>query len=310
MAEFDAGSFGRVAVLHGGWSAEREVSLDSGAQVLAALLRCGIDAVGVDATPEQVLRLRADGYDRVFVMLHGPGGEDGTTQAALELQGQAYTGSGVAGSALAMDKVRSKRLWQALHLPTPDFVAAGRLEDALEFMQRLEAPVFVKPNTQGSSVGMSRVDRLDDLASAFERAREHDDCVIVERYIAGGEYTAAMVGDQLLPLIRIRVAGSYYDYHAKYRAEDTRYECPAAVDAVTTARWQNIARRACEALGCAGWARADFIVDEAGEPWLLEVNTVPGMTSHSLVPMAARAHGWDFDRLCIEILSRTLAVPS
>lgn len=307
MAEVDVKAFGRVAVLHGGWSAEREVSLASGAQVHAALQRAGVQAEAVDPTPARVLQLRDEGFDRAFVVLHGPGGEDGTVQGALELQSLPYTGSGVAGSALAMDKVRSKRLWQSLHLPTPEFVAARRLADAAAFIEQLGAPVFVKPNTQGSSVGMSRVDHAADLPAAFDRAREHDDCVIVERFVAGGEYTAAVVGDRVLPLIRIRVACDYYDYDAKYVSEQTRYDCPAQVDAVTTGRWQDLARQAYDALGCSGWGRVDFIADEAGEPWLLEANTVPGMTTHSLVPMAAAAHGWSFEQLCVEILAQTLA---
>ncbi len=301
----DPRDYGRVAVLYGGWSAEREVSLESGRNVLEALRRRGVDATGIDATPESVLRLREQGYERVFIVLHGPGGEDGTVQAALALQGLPYTGSGVAASALAMDKVRSKRIWQALGLPTPEFVEARSAEQAREFAERIGAPVFVKPNTQGSSLGMSRVDRPSDMAEAWARAREHDASVLVERYIAGGEYTATVIGGRVLPLIRIRVSGSYYDYHAKYRAEDTRYECPAALAEETAAQWRELASRAFEALGCRGWGRVDFIADEGGAPWLLEANTVPGMTSHSLVPMAARADGLDFDALCLRILDLT-----
>lgn len=296
--------FGRVAVLYGGWSPEREVSLESGRRVLEALQRRGVDATGIDADPRTVLGLAEAGYERVFIVLHGTGGEDGTVQAALELQGLPYTGSGVAASALSMDKARSKRIWQACGLPTPEFAIVRNAAEAAEAVERLGLPVFVKPNNQGSSVGMSRVDAPQALGAAVEAARAHAAELIVERAIVGQEMTCAVLGGEALPLVRIRTSG-WYDYHAKYQSDQTGYDCPAPVDEATAARWQRLCVQAFEALGCSGWGRIDFIADADGTPWLLEANTVPGMTSHSLVPMAARAAGIGFDELCLRILQGT-----
>jgi D-alanine-D-alanine ligase len=306
----DPKDFGRVAVLMGGWSSERQVSLWSGQGVLEALQRRGIDAVGIDADRDTILALGKQGYARVFNVLHGTGGEDGTVQAALELQGVPYTGSGVLASALAMDKLRSKRMWKAEGLPTPDWMLLREPGDALKAAAQFGFPLFIKPSEEGSSVGISKVKTATQLGSAFRRARgEHDNrprVAMAERFVAGGDYTCAVLDGQPLPLIRIEPEGEFYDYHAKYISEQTRYHCPAGLDPLHEAELQTLCARAFELVGGRGWGRVDFMLDAQGQAWLLEVNTIPGMTSHSLVPMAARAAGMDYDALCWAVLETTL----
>lgn len=298
--------FGKVAVLYGGWSEERPVSLESGAAVHAALQRQGVDAHLVDATPERILNLPQQGFERVFIALHGRGGEDGRTQAALEFMGLPYTGSDVGSSALAMDKWRTKLVWQARGLPTPAYRRLQNAQDAEEAVAALGLPLFVKPAREGSSIGLSKVSRAEDMGAAFERALQGDSLVIAERGIQGGEYTAAMLAGQPLPLIQILPATEFYDYAAKYTLDSTRYQVPEDLGAARTAELQALCMDAFAALGCSGWGRVDFMLDADGQPWLLEANTAPGMTSHSLVPMAARAAGLSFEALVLRILETTL----
>jgi D-alanine-D-alanine ligase len=306
----DPKAFGRVAVLMGGWSAEREVSLWSGQGVCEALLRRGVNALPVDADRDNVLRLRERGIERVFNALHGTGGEDGTVQAVLELQQLPYTGSGVLASALGMDKLRSKRMWKAEGLPTPEWMLLRSEGEALRAGEALGYPLFVKPSDEGSSVGVSKLAHAGGMIAAFRRAAGDDPyrprTVMAERCIAGGEYTCAILDGQALPLIRIEPAGEFYDYHAKYISEDTRYHCPTDLVPTHEAELQALCLRAFELIGCRGWGRVDFMLDAQGSAFLLEVNTSPGMTSHSLVPMAARAAGIDYDALCWAILETTL----
>lgn len=302
--------FGSVAVLYGGWSEERSVSLDSGAAVHAALEAAGVNATLVDATPERVLGLRQAGFDRVFNALHGRGGEDGLVQAALELQGLSFTGSGVAASALAMDKWRSKCLWQACGLPTPECHLAGDEVSAQAAADHLGYPVFIKPAREGSSVGLSKVKQRAEVAAAYAKARAVDSEVLVERGISGGEFTVGMLGDQALPMLQIIPPGEYYDFEAKYQSDHTQYllvdEHPqTSVDAV-----QQLCSQAFKVLGCRGWGRVDCMIDHAGQTWLLEANTIPGMTSHSLVPKAAAAMGVEFEELVLRILEQTLEARS
>lgn len=303
----DPAVFGRVAVLFGGESAEREISIKSGNAVLAALRSCKVDVHGIDWRSGAIKQLLGGGFDRVFIALHGPGGEDGTLQGALETIGLPYTGSGVMGSALAMDKLRTKWVWEGLGLPTPGFVAVDN-EEALRQAEQLTFPLIAKPVSQGSSIGMSKVETIAQLRGAWEAARKVDDHVLVEQWITGAEYTASILGGQALPLIRLETPRQFYDYEAKYFANDTRYHCPCGLDPQTEQRYQSLALRAFEALGCSGWGRVDFMCDKQGNPWLLEVNTIPGMTDHSLVPMAARQAGLSFEQLCWKILEQSLLV--
>lgn len=302
----DARGFGRVAVLLGGDSAEREVSLKSGAAVQAALVRRGVDAHAVDARGDVLRRLADGGYDRVFIALHGRGGEDGVMQGALEALGLPYTGSGVLGSALGMDKLRSKWLWRSVGLDVPAFALVDGRSDAAALVDELGLPLMIKPAREGSSLGVSKVTAADQLAAAIAAARALDDSVLAERYIAGGEYTCAILGRDALPAIRIETPRAFYDYEAKYYADDTRYLCPCGLAPDAERALQALALRAFDALGCRGWGRVDFMIDGDGRPWLIEVNTVPGMTDHSLVPMAARAAGIDFDELVWRILETSL----
>ena len=301
-----AEDFGRVAVLMGGWAAEREVSLASGAQVLAALQRRGVRAEGVDATPAKILALRSDGFDRIFNVLHGTGGEDGVVSAAMSLLGLPCTGSGVMASALSMDKLRTKRLWRGADLPTPAYRIPRSAQEAKRAVEELGLPLFVKPNNQGSSVGMSKVAEAGHMDEAYALARRYSHEVLVEQFVAGPEYTASVLAGEALPLIRIQPAGEYYDYHAKYVAEDTQYHCPCGLPAELEERLQALCLRAFDAIGARGWGRVDFMLDQGQQPWLIEANTVPGMTSHSLVPMAARAWGIEFEELCWRVLETSL----
>jgi D-alanine-D-alanine ligase len=299
--------FGKVGVLMGGRSAEREISLKSGAAVLAALERQGVDAHAFDPAGQSLSELEQAGFDRVFLILHGRGGEDGTMQGALELMGIPYTGSGVMASALGMDKWRSKLIWQGAGLPVPDWRLLDAHSDFDAVARELGLPLFVKPACEGSSVGVSKVKSVDDLAAAYQAAAKHDRLVLAEACASGGEYTVALLGEgaqiEALPVIRIVPATEFYDYEAKYFRDDTRYLCPCGLSPQAEARMQDLAKQAYSVLGCRGWGRVDVLLDAAGNPLLLEINTAPGMTDHSLVPMAARAAGMDFDTLCLRILA-------
>ena len=306
----DPADFGRVAVLLGGTSSEREVSLDSGRNVLEALRRRGVDATAVDGIPELVRALTAPGgrrIDRVFNILHGNrgGGEDGIVQGLLDAIGVPYTGSGVLGSALSMDKIRSKQVWLSLGLPTPGYVSLEQGDDVAAAAHKLGLPVIVKPACEGSSVGVSRCFRDADLAAAVELAARYEGPLLVEQLIQGEEYTVGVLGVEALPSIRIVPAGDYYDYHAKYVAEDTQYLGPGAAGA-TEQELGSLALAAFFAVACRGWGRVDFMRDRAGRSWLLEVNTAPGMTSHSLVPKAARQRGIEFDELVWRVLETSI----
>jgi D-alanine-D-alanine ligase len=292
----------RVAVLLGGKSAEREVSLKSGALVLAALRARGVDAHAFDPAEHGLEALIAGRYERAFIALHGRFGEDGTLQGALEWLGLHYTGSGVLGSALAMDKLRAKRLWMAEGLPTPPFEILDAKSDFRATAKRLGLPLMVKPVNEGSSIGMSKVRAAGDLEEAYALAVNYDRAVIAEKFVDGTELTAGILGDEALPLIKLETPRDFYDYQAKYVADDTRYLIPCGLPAAKEREVQQLCLRAFRALACSGWGRVDLMLDRAGEPWLLEVNTVPGMTAHSLVPMAARAAGLSYEDLCMRIL--------
>ncbi|MEW5757030.1 MAG: D-alanine--D-alanine ligase [Pseudomonadota bacterium] len=298
--------FGKVAVLMGGWSAEREVSLRSGAAVLAALQAAGVDAHGIDAGRDVLEKLSAGKFDRVFNILHGRGGEDGAMQGALEVLGLPYTGSGVLASALSMDKLRTKQIWQSMGLPTPPSAILRAEEDLAPALRDLGLPLVVKPAHEGSSVGMSKVTRAEDLHAAWALAARYDDCVFAERWITGKEYTVALLGEQVLPAIRVETPNAFYDYHAKYQADTTRYHVPCGLDAAALARLETLVKQAFSALGARGWGRVDVMCDEQGRFWLIELNSIPGMTDHSLVPKAAKAAGIDFQELVLRILAQTL----
>lgn len=301
-----ASAFGKVAVLMGGWAAEREISLKSGAAVLAALQAAGVDAHGIDAGRDVAGELVRGGFDRAFLILHGRGGEDGTIQAALELAGIPYTGSGVLASALAMDKWRSKLLWQAAGLPVPDYLLLDASSDAQAVIDRLGLPLFVKPVNEGSSIGVTKVKAAGELRAAFEAAARYDRLVLAERNVGGGEYTVPILAGEALPVIRIVPATEFYDYEAKYFRDDTQYRCPCGLEPEREREIQMLALKAFDVLGGRDWGRVDVLLDEAGGPYLLEANTIPGMTDHSLVPMAARARGIDFQGLCLRILEASL----
>ncbi len=303
----DANEFGQVAVLMGGASAEREISLLTGNAVLAALVARGVAAVAFDPSEHALTELVASGCDRVWIALHGPGGEDGAVQGALEWLGLPYTGSGVLGSAVGMDKRRTKELAQAAGVATPPWVV---LRDAADFeraARELGMPLAVKPASQGSSVGMSRVENAADLPAAWRAAAALDPVVIAERWMTAGEYTVGILQGEALPAIRIETPRSFYDYQAKYFADDTRYLIPCGLAHSAESAMQRAALDTFAAVGAAGWGRVDFVTGEDGVPLLLEINTVPGMTSHSLVPMAARAVGIDFPELAWRILETSFA---
>ena len=294
--------FGKVGVLFGGKSAEREVSLKSGAMVLAALKAKGVDAHAFDPRDRSLDALAAERFERVFIALHGRYGEDGTMQGALELLGIPYTGSGVLASALAMDKWRTKLLWQAAGVPTPPYVMLTRETDFRAVADHLGLPIMVKPANEGSSIGMSKVRRAQDLEEAFALAVNYDDVVIAEKFVEGTELTGGILGDIALPLIRLETPRDFYDYEAKYLADDTRYIVPCGLAADKEREVQELGLAAFRTLGCRGWGRVDLMLDREGRPWFLEVNTSPGMTNHSLVPMAARHAGIAFEELCVRIL--------
>lgn len=290
----------------GGDSAEREVSLKSGAAVLAVLRDAGVDAHAFDPHERSLTQLREDGFARVFIALHGQGGEDGKLQGALDLLRIPYTGSGVLGSALAMDKWRTKLIWQAAGIPVPAYVVLDAADDFSAIEARLGLPLFVKPANEGSSIGISKVKVRGGLAAAYAEAAKYDPVVIAERFVDGGEYTVAIVETAgrlgTLPIIQIVPAGEYYDYEAKYERNDTRYLCPCPLPQARQEALSALALKAFTVLGGRGWGRVDFMLDQAGNPYFLEVNSAPGMTDHSLVPMAARAAGIGFGELVLQIL--------
>lgn len=305
----DPAQFGRVVLLLGGWSSERVISLKSGATVLAALQRAGVDVTAMDVRrdflPELLAAHQAKPFERAFVILHGRGGEDGQIQAVLELLGIAYTGTPMGGSAIGMDKLACKRIWQGEGLPTPPWAIVSTQTQAHRALESLGLPVMVKPVAEGSSVGVAKVDHPDQLAAAF-LAAAHYGSVMMERYIRGGEYTVAVLGHRALPVIRLATPHEFYDFDAKYLANDTEYTIPSGLSAEDETAMQTQALQAFEQIGGAGWGRVDFMRDEHGQNWLIEVNTVPGMTDHSLVPMAARAVGIEIEELCLRILEQTL----
>lgn len=297
---------GRIGVLYGGTSSERPVSLQSGEAVIASLKSLGLDVVAIDAGDDLLQRLPGYSLDRVLIMLHGSGGEDGTLQGALELMNMPYTGSGVLASALAMDKLRSKKIWRGDGLPTADFAELDEATDWRSVMDRLGGKAMVKPSSEGSSFGMTSASSADQLEMAWREAVRYDSEVIAEQWIDGPEYTVAVLGEQVLPPIRLETDHEFYDYDAKYIADDTRYICPCGLDADREEALKQLAKQAFDSLGCCGWGRVDVMEDGRGQFMLLEVNTVPGMTSHSLVPMAAAAAGDDFDSLVLKILESSL----
>jgi D-alanine-D-alanine ligase len=295
-------NFGKVAVLMGGCSAEREISLKSGGMVLAALQRKGVDTHAFDPHEQGLEQLIAQRFERAFIALHGRFGEDGTVQGVLEYLGIPYTGSGVMASALAMDKWRTKLVWQAAGISTPDYELLQADSDLPAVTQRLGLPLVVKPAREGSSIGISKVTSLEKLGAAYTLAREHDDTVIAEQFINGRELTAGILDDEALPLIRIEAPQGNYDYHNKYFGNETRYHCPCGLPQEPERVIQAQALAAFRVIGCRGWGRLDLMLDGANQAWFLEVNTIPGMTDHSLVPIAARARGLAFDDLVLRIL--------
>ncbi|MBE0612644.1 MAG: D-alanine--D-alanine ligase [Burkholderiales bacterium] len=297
-----ASDFGRVAVLLGGRSAEREVSIKSGTMVLNALRSRGVDAHAFDPQERDLGALIAEKFDRVFITLHGRYGEDGTIQGALELLGIPYTGSGVMASALAMDKWRTKLVWQAAGIPTPRYEMLTAQSDFAGVAARLSLPLMVKPVNEGSSIGMSKVHAGSDLEEAYTLAANYDSLVLAEQFIDGVELTAAVLGSEALPLIRLETPREFYDYDAKYKAGDTRYIIPCGLSAGEEAAIRRQVLAAFGTLGCSGWGRVDLMLDSAGAPWFIEANTSPGMTDHSLVPMAARHAGLSFEDLVLRIL--------
>ena len=294
--------FGKVAVLMGGRSAEREISLMTGANVLEALKRKGVNAYGFDPAERPLSELAGDGVKRVFIALHGRFGEDGTVQGALEIMEIPYTGSGVMASALCLDKLRTKLVWQASGIPTPRGEVITAATDWSALAGRLGLPLIIKPAHEGSSIGISKVKAIAEIAAAYALAAKHDPLVIAEEFIEGRELTAAFLGDRALPLVRIEAPAGNYDYQNKYFSDDTKYHCPSGLPPAQEQEIQAIVMRAVAALGCVGWGRADLIVRNDGKAFLLEMNTIPGVTGHSLVPMAARAAGIAFDDLAVRIL--------
>ncbi len=299
--------YGKVVVLMGGRSAEREISLLSGLAVLQALQAQGIDAHGQDTAAGDFLEaLKRETCTRAFIALHGRGGEDGVVQGMLEMLGIPYTGSGVLGSALAMDKLRTKQVWQSAGIPTPAFALLKNRSDVAAVRDTLKYPVIVKPAHEGSSIGISKVESAAALADAWQLAARYDDSVIAEQWIDGTEYTAGIIAEEVLPLIRLETPNAFYDYAAKYESDATRYLIPCGLEAVQESELQAVSRAAFLAVGAAGWGRVDFMLDESARPWFIEVNTVPGLTDHSLVPMAARAAGTGFEELVCRILDTSM----
>ena len=305
---------GRVGVLFGGLSAEREISLQSGAAVIEALEEAGVEFVAIDVGDNVIADIQAANIDRAFLILHGPGGEDGRMQALLEFLNIPYTGSDVASSALAMDKLRTKQLWRGVDingqqgLPTPEFAVLTQASDFARVLENLGGEVMVKPANEGSSIGMSRVNNAPALEVAFQTAAQYQGCILVERLIVGAEYTVAILDGVALPPIKLETDHSFYDFNAKYLADDTRYICPCGLSAEKEQELKTLALNAFNSVGCRGWGRVDVMADAQQQFYLLEVNTAPGMTGHSLVPMAAKAVGLSFAELVVTILRASLAV--
>ncbi len=302
-SKFDISKFGKVAVLMGGLSAERKISLLSGNAVLDALKSKGVDAHGIDVNENIISELANENYKNIFIVLHGRGGEDGTIQGLLELMSVPYTGSGVMASSLAMDKLKTKQIWLAMGLSTPDFCIIDSKQSCQQALKKLSLPLIVKPVLEGSSIGMSKVEREEELIPAWEKAQQCGGTVIVECWIEGDEYTAAILDEQVLPLIKLETPHKFYDYDAKYEANDTQYICPCGLSERQETEFSVLAAQAFSVLGASSWGRVDFMIDKNDKPWLIEVNTVPGMTSHSLVPMAAKQAGLSFEDLVLKILS-------
>lgn len=298
-----AAQFGKVAVLMGGLSAEREISLLSGNAVLAALNSRGVDAHAVDVDENIVRELSTGKYQRAFVILHGRGGEDGTIQGLLEIMQLPYTGSGVMASSIAMDKLKTKQIWLAMGLPTPEFCIIDSEKSCEQALAALGLPLIIKPVLEGSSIGMSKVENDEELVPAWQKARLCGGTVIAERWIEGEEYTAALLDGRVLPMIKLETAHKFYDYDAKYEADDTRYICPCGLAEEQETEFASLAKKAFNAVNASAWGRVDIMADQDGRPWLIEVNTIPGMTSHSLVPMAAKQAGLSFDELVLDILA-------
>lgn len=298
----DAAEFGRVAVMLGGHSSERAVSLDTGGAVLEALRSRGVDAQPWDPAQHAMAKFADANFDRVWIALHGPGGEDGALQGALQWLDTPYTGSGVMASALAMDKVRSKHLFRAAGIPTPDYAVVRTHADASAAAEQLGFPLIIKPSGQGSSVGMSKIFERGELDAAVDEALQYDATALLETCVVGRELTVAILQGRALPSIRIETPRVFYDYRAKYQSDRTEYICRGTVDDAEEQHYAELAVAAFDELGCSGWGRVDFMAGEDGRPLVLEVNTVPGMTSHSLVPMAAKEDGIDFEELCWRIL--------
>ena len=304
---FDPKMFGKVAVLLGGWAAEREVSLKSGHAVLQAMHNKGIDAHAIDVQRDTVIeQLKQGGYDRVFNILHGPGGEDGVMQGLLEVLGLPYTGSKVLASALAMDKLRTKQLLDGIGLPTPNYMVLEEDSDYEYVAATLGLPIMVKPSQQGSSIGMSKVEHVGQLHAAWQVASQFEGAVLAEQWIVGSEYTVAILGEQALPAIKLETPRTFYDYEAKYKSNDTRYICPCGLPQEQEMQLQRLALSCFQAMGAEGWGRVDVFIDKQDKPWIIELNTLPGMTDHSLVPMAAKVAGIEFDELVVRILMQTL----
>lgn len=298
--------YGKVAVLMGGMSAEREISLKSGEAVLTALKASGVDAHALDVGKDVIEQLNAGKYDRVFNMLHGRGGEDGVIQGALELLGLPYTGSKVMASALGMDKLKTKEVWIANNLPTPAYYVINKDTSPEDVLKLLRLPIIIKPMREGSSIGMSKVTVNDELQAAMQLALRYDEAVLAEQWIDGEEYTAGIVGNVSLPLIRLETTNTFYDYEAKYESNSTLYHCPSELDVEKEKSFQDLAVQAFKAVGASDWGRVDMMVDRGGDAFLIEVNTLPGMTDHSLVPMAAKQAGIDFNQLVMKILDQSV----
>ena len=300
--------FGKVAVLMGGWSAEREVSLSSGTAVLQALKAMGVDAHGVDVQKSTFIeQMNKANFDRAFNILHGPGGEDGVIQGVLQVLQIPVTGCGVMASAISMDKLRSKQLFEGAGIPTPAYLILEQDTDPGYVEATLGFPVMVKPALEGSSIGMTRVNEAEQLNDAYKLAAQYKSSVLAERWIEGSEYTIAILGDEALPVIKLETPHAFYDYDAKYKSDNTRYLCPCGLSQSEEQQLQRLALSAYRALGASGWGRVDIMCGEDGTPWVIELNTVPGMTDHSLVPMAAKAAGLSFGELVIKILEFTLS---
>lgn len=294
-------ALGKIGVLYGGESAERAISLRSGHAVLAALQKLNANVVGIDVRFNEELFNQLANIDTAFIALHGRGGEDGVIQGLLEILNIPYTGSGVAASAIGMDKLRTKLIWAGLGLPTPEFRSVTRNDDLAGVLDSMGGAIMVKPPHEGSSIGMSRATTEAELVAAVDKALEHDDVILLERWVEGAEYTCAVLANEALPVIRLKTPNQFYDFEAKYQSNTTEYLIPSGLSDEDEARLQQLSLQAFNAVGCKGWGRVDAMMDQNGSFWLLEVNTVPGMTDHSLVPMAAKAKGLSFEALVEKI---------